>query len=93
MTTDGIIELQRDINVLLEMDSFQDMTDAEIQSVIDYFRNLGRTEGRIEATLDEQLIAEQQIVQAHIAGVEAANAVLQSMLEVKIPWVTVGGDS
>lgn len=93
MTIDGIIELQRDINVLLEMDSFQDMTDAEIQSVIDYFRAMGRTEGRIEATLDEQLIAEQQIVQAHIASVEAANAVLQSMLEVRIPWVTVGGDS
>ena len=93
MTTDGIIELQRDINVLLEMDTFQDMTDAEIQSVIDYFRNMGRMEGRIEATLDEQLIAEQQIVQAHIANVEASKAVLQSMLDMKIPWVTVGGDS
>ena len=36
MTTDNIVEIKRDINVLLSLDTYQGMTDEEIQSIIDY---------------------------------------------------------
>ena len=93
MTTDGqIIELQRDLNVLLEMESYQDMTDAEIQSIIDYKVGIARRDGYQDAVHDSLLVSQQQIFAAHTARVEASAAVLQSMLEIQIPWVTVGGD-
>ena len=93
MTTDGIIELQRDVNVLLLMESYQDMTDAEIDSIIEFKMDMAHDEGYHEAMEDARLVAENQLMHAQIAKVQAATDVLQSMLEIQIPWVTVGGDS
>lgn len=93
MTTEGLIELQRDVNVLLEMDSYQGMTDAEIQSVIDYWKDVAASEARDAMRHDAQFIAECNLLDARTAQAEAAAGVLQSMLEIEIPWVTVGGDS
>lgn len=33
----NVIEMQRDIGLLLSLDTYQGMTDAEIQSIIDYY--------------------------------------------------------
>ena len=90
MTTDGIIELQRDVNVLLELDTFQDMTDAEIQSIIDFYKEVAANEARDALAKDAQFIAAQNMMNARIEQTEAATNVLQSMLEIEIPWVRVG---
>ena len=94
MTTEGeIIEFQRDVNVLLLMDSYQDMTDAEIESIIEFKMGMARDAGYHQAMEDARLVAENQLLNAQIAKVQAATDVLQSMLEKEIPWVTVGSDS
>lgn len=94
MTTEGqIIELVRDVNVLLMMDSYQDMSDAEIQSVIDFKVEEARKRARSELTLETQFAEERELLAARTEKVQAATDVLQSMLEKEIPWVTVGSDS
>lgn len=94
MTTDGeIIELVRDINVLLMMDSYQDMTDAEIQSVIDFKVAEARSNARNELELESQFQETRELAAARAAHAQAAANVLESMLEVEIPWVTIGSDS
>ena len=95
MTTEResvIIPLERDIRELLKLDTFQGMSDAEIEKVIQY---------RIERALvsDEQAarneaihaaMQEQQETYSEIA--RQAKAVLKSRMETKIPWVRVGRD-
>lgn len=94
MTTDGqIVELVRDVNVLLMMDSYQDMSDAEIQSVIDFKVEEAKKRARNELTLDTQFQEERELVAARTAKTQAATDVLKSRLEIEIPWVTVGSDS
>ena len=93
MTTEGVIELQRDVNVLLGLGTYQGMTDAEIQSIIDFYVDDAKSETRSSMKLDAQFVAECQLRDAYTAYVEASAGVLQSMLEIQIPWVTVGGDS
>lgn len=94
MTTDGqIIELVRDIDVLLEMDSYQDMSDAEIQSVIDYYVEDAKRTARNELLVDTQFKEERELATARRDHAQAAADVLKSRLEIEIPWVTVGSDS
>lgn len=94
MTTEGeIIELVRDLNVLLKMDSYQDMSDAEIQSIIDYRVECARADARNEMVSETQFQEERELAAARTAHAQAAADVLQSMLEVEIPWVTIGSDS
>lgn len=90
MTTDGIIELKRDIDTLLSLDTYQGMTDEEIESLIEYHKKVAAREARIEERSDAQLIASIQMQQAQLERVETAQRVLESMLEIEIPWVRVG---
>lgn len=93
MTTSGeIVEYVRDINVLLELDTYQGMSDAEIQSVIDFWVSNAKSTTEIEVKNSAEMKAEQELLDARTAHAQAAANVLQSMLEVKIPWVKVGGD-
>lgn len=53
MTTEtNIIELQRPIHILLDLDTYQGMTDSEIQSLIDYKINLAIQNAEVQARLD-----------------------------------------
>ena len=90
MTTDGIIEFKRDIDTLLSLDTYQGMTDAEIDSLIEYHSKVAARDARIEERNDAQLVASLQMQQAQMERVETAQRVLESMLEIEIPWVRVG---
>lgn len=90
MTTDGIIEFKRDIDTLLSLDTYQGMTDEEIESLIEYHKKVAARDARIEERNDAQLIASMQMQQAQLERVETAQRVLESMLEIEIPWVRVG---
>lgn len=94
MTTDGqIVELVRDIDVLLEMNSYQDMSDAEIQSVIDYYVEDAKRTARNELLVETQFKEERELAATRREHAQAAADVLKSRLEIEIPWVTVGSDS
>lgn len=52
MTTEpNIIELQRPIHILLDLDTYQGMTDSEIQSLIDYKINVAIQSAEVQARL------------------------------------------
>lgn len=94
MTTEGeIIEYVRDINVLLHLDTFQDMTDAEIQSVIDFKVEEAKRCARNELIGETQFQEERELLAQRTAVAAAARDVLESRLNIEIPWVTVGSDS
>lgn len=94
MTTEGeLIPVVRDVNILLELDTYQGMSDAEIQSLIDYHVSCAKDEGALEERGSARRAREDAQAAAHLANVQAAGLVLQSMLELEIPWVTVGSDS
>lgn len=94
MTTKGeIVELIRDVNVLLHLDTYQGMSDAEIQSVIDFKVEEARRDARNELELETQFQESHALIAAREAHAQAAANMLESMLEVEIPWVTVGGES
>lgn len=42
-------ESKRDVSELLKLDTFQGMTDAEIQSLIDYYVNLAKSDDEVTA--------------------------------------------
>lgn len=46
---DALQESKRDVSELLKLDTFQGMTDAEIQSLIDYYVNLAKSDDEATA--------------------------------------------
>lgn len=94
MTTEGeIIEYVRSIDVLMELDTFQGMTDAEIQSLIDYYVDEAKKTAKNELIIDAQFTEERELAAIRKAQAEIASNVLESRLRTEIPWVTVGSDS
>ena len=80
MTTenDGTIELpNREISVLLEMDSFQDMTDSEIQSLIDWHVSVAR----MEAVASEDRATYDRTMAQLIEDNQTHNATMEAMLQ------------
>lgn len=94
MTTEGeIVELVRDVNVLLHLDTYQGMSDAEIQSIIDFKVDEAKRDARNELELETQFQETHALVAAREAHAQAAANMLESMMGMEIPWVTVGGES
>lgn len=94
MTTEGeIIEMVRDVDVLLMLDTYQGMSDAEIQSLIDYHASVAADNARNELERESQFLEARELAAARTAHAQAAANVLESMLEIEIPWVTIGSDS
>ncbi len=93
MTTDGeVIEYVRDINVLLQMDTFQDMSDAEIQSIIDYKVSVAERRATISAHDDAMAENGRAMVQAQAESARKCSDMLQSLLRTSVPYVNVTGE-
>lgn len=89
---ENLFPIVRDINVLLSLGTYQDMSDEEIESVIQYKIDVAisvyeheRDASAIELATEEQINAYQLVAQA-------AQKVLNSNLEIEIPWVTIAPD-
>jgi len=87
-----IIPIVRDINTLLSLDTYQGMSDEEIESIISF---------KVQEALDSdehtaKLDAIQQQTAAQAAAYQSmaddAHDVLYSVLEKPIPWATVAAD-
>lgn len=94
MTTDGeIIELVRDIDVLLALGTYQGMSDAEIDSVLDYKINVALASDAHTATM-AALESQQRIYGELLSDIaQQSKSMLQSTLGTSIPWVMIGSDS
>lgn len=87
-----LIPIKRDISVLITLDTYQGMTDEEIQSVIDYYveRALVNYKNSGDKTEIETTMAIQRELFTDIAT--QSQSMLQSVLNQSIPWATVASD-
>ena len=80
MTTenDGMVELpDRSVSVLLSLDTYQGMTDTEIQSLIDWHVQCAKTEALQSAELE----AHQAAIDAVISDSIRSNTAIENMLQ------------
>lgn len=84
-----LIPIVRDVPTLLELDTYQGMSDEEIQSLIDYHKEKAVRDYQISG--DTTIIQESMAVQLELYSDIARHSsdVLQSVLSQPIPWVTV----
>lgn len=89
---ENLVPIVRDINVLLSLGTYQDMTDDEIDSIIQYkiesaisSYDANRIKTAVELASEAQTAAYHQLA---LTG----QTVLNSMLEIEIPWVIVAPD-
>lgn len=93
MTTDGeIIEYVRDINVLLELGTYQGMSDAEIQSIIDYKVSVAEQDATANAHMDEAAENGRALIAAHTQAVQESTNMLKSLLSMSVPFASVTGE-
>ena len=87
-----LIPIKRELSILLSLDTFQGMTDEEIQSIIDYYKELAVSEyiNSANKTEIETTMAIQRDLFTDISV--QAQSVLQSVLNQSIPWATISAD-
>jgi len=84
-----LIPIVRDVPTLLNLDTYQGMSDEEIQSLIDYHKEKAVRDYQISG--DTTIIQESMAVQLELYSDIARHSsdMLQSVLSQPIPWVTV----
>lgn len=81
MTTEATETVQRSVTKLVELDTFQGMTDAEIQSLIDYYVQLSRTDLQAQIARTEAQSNMENIAVYCADASETIQSMLQSILE------------
>lgn len=90
MPTEGeIIPIERDIQQLLNESTYQGMTDTEIRKIIDYYSALARMEGESSEMVTVVSALEQNLQQLCQQASEQSSAMVQSALNMSIPWVRI----
>lgn len=93
MTTENeVIEYVRDIDTLLALDTYQGMSDAEIQSIIDYKVSVAEERATNAAHLDMTAQNGRAMVEAQAQAVQASTYMLQSLLRSSVPYVNITGE-
>lgn len=82
----------RDVNVLLTLDTYQGMSDEEIELVIDF--KIQEALNSAENTAKQNAIAgsAQAQIDAYSSMADDAHDVLQSVLNRQVPWATISAD-
>lgn len=87
--TDGLIELpDRTIDELLKLDTYQDMSDSEIQTIIDYYKRLSYE----SALSTAEIAAHTEAMNTMIERNDANSATLLDMVQsivTNMPEMTV----
>lgn len=83
----------RDLNTLLNLDTYQGMTDEEIELVINYKIETKVRERIIDASKTVNTLKMEAILQQNIESSQRAMSMLQSIRERKPVLHTVGGDN
>lgn len=80
----------RDIDALLELSTYQGMTDAEIDALIEYKINKAISTAEMTTRLNAIKASEQQIVADNAANAAAVRSMVQSMQQQIAPIAGVG---
>lgn len=83
LTNDELNEVMepRDINTLLALNTYQDMSDEEIDSIIDYKCNLSFAQGQLDTETVARVNATNQIIAANAANHATLVSMVESIIE------------
>lgn len=80
---------QRSVHELLKLDTFQGMTDAEIQSLINYYVDLAHSDENVKASQVAAIQSMNEACDAYKALEEDANSVLKKVLAFPLQLGTI----
>ena len=83
-TTD---EKTRTLDELLALDTYQGMTDAEIETILDHKINQAVTARELLARIELQMQTSEQIIADNRRSAQEAHDMLQSIIETEFPTV------
>lgn len=88
-TTNEILDNEepRNINVLLALDTYQGMTDEEIEILINYKIDLAVTSRETLANIAAVIARQEQCIADNQASAQAMHDMVQSLLEMEFPTV------
>lgn len=94
MTTDetGTIEdkpRKRSLSELMALKTYQGMTDEEIQSIIDFEKQIAMQDGRAEALRTTDIVAMNEIIESNRSAQRQSEEVLKSVLTVPLRLATI----
>ena len=85
-TTD---EKTRTIDELLALDTYQGMTDAEIDVILDYKIKQAVTEREVLARIELQIQTAEQVIADNRRSAQEAHDMLQSIVEAEFPTISL----
>ena len=92
MTTENT-NTARDLNTILNLDTYQGMTDEEIEMILNYKIESKVRERIIEASKTINTLKMEALLQQNIESSQRAMSMLQSIRDRKPVLHTVGGDN
>lgn len=83
---------KRSVAELISLGTYQGMTDEEIQSIIDFEKNLAEQNGRIEALKQTDIVTMNEILESNRAAQQHSEEVLKSVLTVPLKLATIDSE-
>lgn len=80
---------KRSVAELISLGTYQGMTDEEIQSIIDFEKNLAEQNGRIEALKQTDIVTMNEILESNRAAQQHSEEVLKSVLTAPLKLATI----
>lgn len=90
-TDDTTTETQRSVGDLLELDTYQGMTDAEIQSLIDYWRQYGYNEGYVAKEIETTTATQDTLVTAAQDAYESSQKAFDAAIQTQVTFAVYDG--
>lgn len=83
---------KRSVAELISLGTYQGMTDEEIQSIIDFEKNLAEQNGRIEALKQTDIVTMNEIIESNRAAQQHSEEVLKSVLTAPLKLATIDSE-
>ena len=83
---------KRSVAELISLGTYQGMTDEEIQSIIDFEKNLAEQNGRIEALKQTDIVTMNEILESNRAAQQHSEEVLKSVLTTPLKLATIDSE-
>ena len=83
---------KRSVAELISLGTYQGMTDEEIQSIIDFEKNLAEQNGRIEALKQTDIVTMNEILESNRAAQQHSEEVLKSVLTAPLKLATIDSE-
>lgn len=89
--TSEATETQRSVGELLNMSTYQGMSDAEIQSLVDYWRKYGYDEGYAAHESDAASATQSELLASANSAYEASQKAFDAAIQTQVSFMTYDG--